>query len=158
MYYNAGYAAIPGLLLAALHITGSLSSILSLISTPPSKFLYILFIFAIGIISLVATLYFLITTLRVQSGERIYMLFRKDFLDKKDTDNAHFVRFTSKCKIGRCDGTVHVIQAPENEEDIKYIGACENNPEQHRYTFDQTELIGEPTKLTRKRPEPKQSN
>jgi len=158
MYYNAGYAAIPGLLLAALHITGSLSSIFSLIPTPPSKSLYILFIFAIGIISLVATLYFLITTLRVQSGERIYMFFRKDFLDKKDTDNAHFVRFTSKCKTGKCDGTIHVVKVFDNEEDVTYAGVCSNNDKQHIYSFDETELIGEPIKLTRKKSAPNQSN
>ena len=76
------------------------------------------------------------------------------FLEKQSDGLLHWIWFVGQCKTGNCKGEVRVFKAHSNEEGIAYVGYCNKNRPQHRYSFDKTELTGEPVTLTPKKDPP----
>jgi len=160
--FIAGIISLPGIFLGFFNFIGSFASIISILLpstnivfvTLFSKFIYALILCAsvFGAAAIFLTLFILLI------GERVPLPFLNVFLERQVNGKINMVKYLSKCSYGKCKGNIQVKGAPANENEVNYIGVCSENSEQHIYSFDKTELIGEPIVLTPKKKEPSRNS
>jgi len=154
-----GVPSVIAMLLGIYHFIGSSASIASLVNTDNS--ISAVFSTIISIFALAVSIAFALSTSLwvafIWFRKRQHIPFIDIFLEKQGNGLIGNVEFTTKCKIEKCNGTLRVKSAPSNDDGVRYIGICNENPLQHRYSFDESLLTGKPINLRPKK-EPQQSN